>query len=157
MLKRLVVCRHGSYGSDGKLNPHGRGQMMVLAKKLELAMKGMSIRILSSTATRAKQSADVLGVTLLGLPNKLPIEEHGTLFERDGHPTDFHGTLVLLRSLVPAVDVTILVTHVKHAREFPSYFAAHQLGRPSVRSSLIDLGEYWDLDCQTGALTRVSS
>jgi len=63
-VKKLVIIRHGAYGNDGCLNEFGKGQIKSLAEKLREHMSGDKVVLLSSTANRARQSAEIISSVL---------------------------------------------------------------------------------------------
>ncbi|MFH1212055.1 MAG: phosphoglycerate mutase family protein [Candidatus Woesearchaeota archaeon] len=63
-MKHLFVARHGSYGKDGRINDAGREQMKALAAVIKGILVGSPAHIVSSTASRALDSAQVLAEEL---------------------------------------------------------------------------------------------
>lgn len=131
--------------------------MVVLARLLEPHVKGMPVRILTSPAPFARESASILGSVLLPPLPKVVIEAYDILCPSVHEPANFKGTHGLVRCSVGAAQAMVLVTHDKHLRGFVDYYAKHELGCPAVRTHLIDPGEAWVLDCVTCNLARVSA
>jgi phosphohistidine phosphatase SixA len=149
-MRQLMVVRHGHYGDDSRLSDRGRAQMGALAEKLRAIMSGALALILTSTATRARESAKILSSSL-----GVGCEEHEILWSDGSHPEDLRGTLELVRSHQDKVDVLILVTHQEYAEDFPPFFAREELRTP-MRTGLIAKGEAWVVDCAQKTMTLVS-
>lgn len=122
-LRFLVVARHGDYGGDDNLSQRGAEQMRNLAEKMLSIVDGSKIILLSSTARRASQSAEVISQVL-----KVPFEEHEVLWSENCHPENEAELLELVRARKPENQAMILVTHLEYAEYFPTYFARHELG-----------------------------
>ncbi len=148
-MKQLIVVRHGHYGYDDRLNDYGRNQIGMLAEKLKSTMNGETVMVLTSTADRARESAEIIGSVLC-----VGFEEYAILWSEACHPEDFPGTLELVRSFKDEIDVLVLVTHYEYVEDFPSYFAKKELGI-SMCSGLIEKGEAWIIDCLGKKLTHM--
>lgn len=148
-MKHLIIVRHGQYGPGQQLNDRGRAQIEALADRLKSFMNGVKVMILTSTADRARESAEILGSAF-----GVGFEEHEILWSESSYPEDLPGTLKLVRSRKDNADVLVLVTHYEYVEKFPSYFARNELGTP-MSSGLIEKGEAWVIDCFQKTLTHV--
>lgn len=151
-MRHLIVVRHGQYGYDERLNERGRTQICALAEKLKPFMDGSTVCILTSTADRARESAEILGSSF-----GIGFEEHEILWSEECHPEDLPGTLELVRSRKDKADVLILVTHLEYAEDFPTYFALEELGTSMGPSRSVEKGEACLLDCSKKTLIYVRS
>lgn len=117
-LQKIIVVRHGSYGSEGNLTEEGREQVRKLARELATRLDGCSIVILSSPAQRAKETSEILA-SRLGV---LSFEQHPCLRSEGDFLTDRQAneTLELVAQKGGMHDVIILSTHFEFISEFPS-------------------------------------
>lgn len=141
-MKRLVVVRHGEYGSGDHLNEEGRAQMNALAEKLKPLFSGCSVLVLTSTANRARESAEILTAAF-----SAACEAHEILLSESSHQEDLPGVYELVRSRQDLADVVMLVTHLEYARDFPSYFGEKQLETHWHQGEL-EKGEAKVIDCE---------
>ena len=140
-MERLVLIRHGSYADeDERINDDGRKQMTLLAERLR-ELNGSSVLLLSSTAPRALDSAEVLSGLL-----EIPIEEHAILWSDIDHPMNFKKTLDLIRESGGRAQTLLVVTHLDYAKYFPGYFAQEEWAI-SIRSFDVWKGQAVILDC----------
>lgn len=70
-VEKLVVARHGDYGSDGHLSERGRAATEMLAGHIRTFMGEKYVQhgvtlVLSSESARARETADIIA-SLLGL------------------------------------------------------------------------------------------
>lgn len=142
-MKKLVVIRHGEYDVRYNLNDEGRSQMQNLSAYLVENFKGMKMVILSSSAPRALQSAEVIGEVL-----ELPVEKHKVLWSGGDGYSQNNATVLNLVKEKDEFDVVMLVTHLEYCEEFPGYFIENALGgeyKPAGSSK----GGARILDCET--------
>lgn len=147
-LRKLITARHGNYDSNLNLNQRGVNDITRLAEGLRPHLMG-NVKLLSSTAPRAIQSAEVLGKIIGVKP-----EGHEVLWSDGSHPTDLPGVLKLVRESAELCDTLILMTHLEHGEAFPWYFGREELG-VNIQSQEIQKGEAWVLDIETRQLTHV--
>lgn len=141
-MKKLIVVRHGDCDRrDDQLNDLGRDQISRLAGKLKPIIDGGTVLILSSTAARARESAEILAKSF-----GVTFEEHQILLSGGGRREDLLGALALVRARMDLADVLILVTHMEYADRFPEYFAKEVLG-VSISFPEVERGEAVVIDC----------
>jgi len=122
-MKRFIVIRHGNYDENtGRLDAFGRGQMTELAGELKPYLVG-PIRVLSSTARRALDSAEALTKAI----GHEGFESHLVLWCDDRHPQDEDGAMKLIKEKSAGVETLIVVTHLEHAESLPSRFGREVL------------------------------
>lgn len=134
-MKYLIIIRHGDYAERGRLSGNGRRQIEKIAKKVKFFAEGGRTQIISSTAIRAEESAEIIGQILA-----VPVETNEILWSEEDHPEDFAELLDLIRSRQNEVDCLILVTHLEYTLSFPGYFAKREW-RAEVPSLGIQKGE----------------
>lgn len=141
-MERLILFRHGRYNGSLELSDEGRQQMEVLAEKIRPELSGgKRALILSSTAPRARQSAEVVGGIL-----ELAIELHEVLWSDNDHVEDFDATLALIQDRQEEADVLILVSHLEYVEDFPRFFGRKVLDVP-VQSMDPGYAEGCIIDC----------
>ena len=116
-MKHLVVVRHGYY-EDGRLTASGRQQIEGLGAILAERLKGSSIVLLSSTATRAMETSEILARHL----GDVAFEEHGALHSggMQFHDGQEQKVLRLVEERGQTHDVVVLSTHLEFIDFFPS-------------------------------------
>jgi len=148
-MKKLIVARHGWCDLDEHLDDCGVKEIRILGDNIKKIADGERVLILSSTAPRGRESAEILSCCL-----GVGFEEYDILWSDNSHPENMPEVLKLVRSRKDEADVIILVTHYEYAGRFPAYFAKEELGE-NIPSSLIGNAEAWILDCENKILTRV--
>lgn len=143
-MKRLIIVRHGSYGDNGRLNDRGRSQIESLTKKIQAMVGSDSIVILSSTADRAQESAEILS-QMSG-----EFENHTVLWSESSRPPENQVVLDLVKTKREA-DTVILVTHYEYVDTFPRFFGIRELNT-DLNSRVIEKGEAWIVDCENKTL-----
>lgn len=135
-MKKLIVVRHGAYGSDGHITAQGRLDIDGLAESISRSVDHPSvIKILSSTVTRAVDSAEHLSLRLkLG-----GIFLYGSL--STDHGTDLDGVIKLIEAWAPEVDVLVLMTHYEFCRDLIPQYATEKLGMHPSHRLLVDIAE----------------
>lgn len=151
-MKKLIIARHGAYGDDLNLSPFGQQQMMSLAKQIKGHINGDRVVILSSTAPRAQQSAEILAQHL-GVIHQL----HDLLWSDSDHPHDHHEALKLVRTHKDSVDVIVLVTHLEYGEEFPQFFSNRELNGTRMDGNGIGKGQAWIIDCELKRMLLITS
>ena len=147
-METLIVVRHGDYNHNG-LSNYGREQISSLSNKLKPFINNAPHLILSSTATRAIESAEIIAKIF-----NAPYEEHEILWSESRHPEDFPGTLELIRSRKHEIKVITLVTHYEYVESFPEYFAKKELDA-KLYSHLIGKGEAWAIECNNKTIQHI--
>ena len=147
-MKLLIVARHGGYTND-HLDQDGIRQIGILTDKLRPVIGRSSVRILTSTAARAQESANILARAF-----GVQAEAHDVLWSDEHHPQNNSAALLLVQSRGGDVDILMLVTHFEYAKDFPGYFSTTHLGvrLPSVS---IKTGQAWVLDCEKKTIIRI--
>ncbi len=118
-MKKIFILRHGEYRNDNgryPLSDNGKRQVRELACLLkENIGDETSIRILSSVALRALQSADIIAAAL----GDIEYEQHELLwFDGDGHgKRDYEGVIELIRER--DIEVVIVITHDPYVSSLP--------------------------------------
>lgn len=151
-LRKLVLVRHGTYDKTGGLDLFGEGQMKVIAEKLRLIVDGQSFLILSSTAKRTTESAEIITTIL-----KKDFEEHKVLWsegKKSSHPEDIPAVLALLKEREKDADIIILVTHLEYVEGLPWDFGKSFLGI-GLHKLLVKRGEGIVINCETKNLRRL--
>ncbi len=147
-MKRLIVVRHANYKGDMTISESGVRQMKELARRLKQHVEGRVVRMLTSTAPRAIGSADVLAASL----NLSGYIEALSLRKDDEHWSDLREVLKLVREQLQDVDVLIVVTHLDHAEELPSFFAEEVLGKQGINPVGLMKGNAVIVDCETSEM-----
>ncbi len=141
-MKKLIVVRHGAYDvATMNLHDIGRRQMLDISPKIHDAIGNDTAIILSSTAPRAEQSAQVLADQL-----NTDIELHEVLWSESGRPTKPDTVLELIKSH-DEKDVVILLTHLEYTDIFPAYYARRVLNTNPECQLPLSKGEMLILDC----------
>lgn len=124
MLELLIVIRHGVYDHNERLSGLGKEQMLDLVGALGPLLAGRKTSLLTSTAPRARDSAEVLADGL-----SLDYEEHSLLWSDDEHYVDIAAALDLIeRKGAEGYQVVILVTHLEYVEDLPPAFLAERFG-----------------------------
>lgn len=138
-MKFLILVREASRRRDGSLSKSGEKMIEKLAKKLKPFTDGEDIRILSSTAKAAYESAESLFGFLSA--REMTIESHDVLWSGNGRPMNKLSVLNLVREHQDSTDIIILVTHAKYVQHFPSYFLEEELKEHTPMQYLVEKGE----------------
>lgn len=140
---KLVIIRHGDYDSRRQLDETGRRDIEGLSAKLKERLNGASVLILSSTADRAWQSAEITSRVF-----SVPYEKHDVIWSQDSHPPNPKALLELIRSRENDAKVIMLMTHLEYSEDFPGYFAKNYLGGAQLPFHAISKGEALIIDCE---------
>jgi phosphohistidine phosphatase SixA len=143
-MKQLVVARHGMYNSRHQLSDEGRVQIDQLAYSLHHTLARYpleQIALLSSTADRAKDSADRLA-SFFGLT----VEYHEVLWSEGGHREDLPAAFDLVSRYAEKAGLVVMVTHLEYGEKFPEYYAKQALGQ-SWRTPGLSYGQGILIDC----------
>lgn len=145
-MKLFVLCRHGSY-QNGHMDSLGERQ----AKRLRPRIKGLKVRVISSTAPRASQYTDVL-VRELGLTDRY---DDALLWSDSDHPSDNEGATQLLVYQSQEVDVLIVVTHLEYAYTLPRLYV-REMCDASIWSTELDEGDACLFNCEALTISYIS-
>lgn len=143
-LKKLFIVRHGDYLSSGEegLSPLGIRQMESIGAEIKTQhINGTKPRIITSTATRAKQSADILTRIL-----EVEAEEHEVLWSENRRPPQVKKVFDLIDLDGP--EVVIMVTHLEYTELLPLYFGVYALGGSKLPYREIRKGSAYVIDCE---------
>lgn len=92
----VVLVRHGRYDRDtGNLTAQGRGDILRTCNRLAGLALGDSLLIMSSTAPRAEESAELLS---MNLPGRLVVDDELTRQGNRPGVEDFDGMLESIAS-----------------------------------------------------------
>ncbi len=149
-MKKLIIVRHGAYDENsGDLNGPGRNQIEALGVEIKAKhTNGVKPLILTSTVTRAVQSAEILGQIL-----ETAIEPNEVLWSSSNRSPKVDEVLELLLSHEEN-DVVILVTHLEYTEELPPAFGSRVLEVTDFPSSAIEKGEAWIINCESRTLSK---
>jgi len=107
-------------------------------------INGNRVILLSSTANRACQGAEILSEVL-----GVEYQPHEVLWSDSMYPEDCTKVLELVRRHKNRADIIILVTHLEYGEGFPSHFGQHELDGTNLDGRGIEKGQAWLIDCQT--------
>ena len=148
-MQRLILVRHGEHYHTS-LNNRGRAHIARLGEALKPTINGGRILILTSTATRARESAEILG-QILGVE----IGQNEILGDGN-YSEDMKEELDLICSNKESADVLILVTHLEQVTALPWIFGKEELRVNDFPCKMINKGEAWDIDCEQKTITLIS-
>lgn len=113
-LKTLIIVRHGDYSGED-LNSYGKAQMKKIAEMIKEHTGEVPFVILTSSAPRAKQSAEVIS-SVLGIKVKYESE---AFWSDNRHSQNDDRFLQELRNNVDGAEHAILVSHLEYVKEMP--------------------------------------
>lgn len=149
-MSKLVLVRHGDYGSDGELTDRGRS---ILRKASKLLSQNVDppVRIGSSVLARARHSTSIIAEQLTAASIEY-FEELAT--GKDAPNTKYaRGDLSAAHRIVERLFVdartVVLVTHYEICDYYPDFFLEARFG-PSIGSRPMRRGEILVIDCETG-------
>lgn len=149
-MKHLFIVRHGDYGRDDHLNETGKKQMQRVGAAIR-EIVGDSAYILSSTAPRGIDSAEVLAVQL-GLPKDFETTEDLWTARDSPKEKKFYCDSELLLRMIDErrdrADGLILVSHLEICGELPGAFYQKEFGKDKYLGS-INKGQAYHIDLQT--------
>ena len=148
-MKKLIIVRHGDYLPDGNLSEFGERQLLDLAWKINRLVEGDSAVLISSTAPRAEQSADLLHPRVQGITSytKNPI------FWSEAHrqPNIEAGLQIIEEQ---TADVVIIVTHFEWGQDLPTAFAERFL-QTRFPLKQLNKAQAWVIDCEAKTRVRI--
>lgn len=144
-LKKLILVRHGEYNLGTKgLSDNGCDQINYLVDKIAPFINKGNTTILSSTAKRAAESADIISER-----TGVGYENHEILWSDEEHREDYEGAMELIEQHINKVETLVLVTHYEYAERLPGIFAKAKLAK-NIWPVAIPKGYAAMLDCVTG-------
>lgn len=157
-LDLVIFVRHGEYDDDimdGRLDEWGCRQLRALSEKIFALVAGRKTKVLSSTAKRAMESADIIAQKF-----GVPVSGHEILWSDSSHPWSYPDAshFVVAQNhdeQSSEFKVAVVVTHLEYIRGLPRFFAKTFLNA-DVESREIPKGCAWVLDCQAKTLTSLS-
>lgn len=141
-MKKLIVIRHGEYDeATGHLSEKGRVDVQRLVEKLSPVIGDSTVRIFTSPATRAVETAEIFADMRGGL-----VEQHPILCPEKGKDPDYAQLLTWMETRQAFAEVIILVTHGV-VGEFAGHYANRRLGL-KVREEMVDHDMAYVVDCE---------
>ncbi len=117
MKKQIFLLRHADYeggGADPALSISGKNQALVLAQKIKSVLGEGDITIWSSSASRAKETAQIIKEEMQLA--EMIIEEK--LWSDNSHEYDFDWLKRKIEDF--SGEILIIVSHLEYVRYFPS-------------------------------------
>ena len=112
-MKKVILVRHGNcHEATGQLDDEGRAQIEILVEILRAHLNGRSVRMLSSTAARAVQSAEIIA-------RRLAVEFERNESLKYGLDDDLQKVWDLIKD--DGHEVAVLVAHKETAEFFPEF------------------------------------
>ena len=146
-MKNLVVIRHAACGNDGRISEDGRQQMHRLFDHLHRFVNAGTVLVLTSSASRATDSAAVLVREFECVDLAVEIEKHDLLWSDVHHREDIPGALALLARSRDRADTIVVVTHLEYAGELPERFTLQESWPEPIPLLGVDRGQAVLLDC----------
>lgn len=148
-MQKLILVRHGEYGADLGLTATGEQQIRSLIPALAAMTQGRKFAVVTSTATRARESAAILATGL-----QTVFEENRLLGADDLWMEKHQELLDYIKEATRQLDVLILVTHMEYVDQFPHYFAQIEL-QTELPYHMSRKGEVVVIDCEAKSLTVI--
>lgn len=142
-MKYLALVRDADSGVDGRLTTSGHEQMYRLSRQLKEHVGALSVRILSSSAPRAKDAATILSQAF----EVDSFEAEELWWSHSCEPGSLPYALARIRECAPSADVLVVVTHREYVDHLPERFGREELGvdLPPVNANK---GEAVVIDCE---------
>jgi phosphohistidine phosphatase SixA len=147
-MKGAIFVRHGNYDSHGGLSERGRAQIEGACSRLSphvLAL-GPSVALLTSSAPRARESAEIVARHLRAFLDVTP-ESHEELWSDSEHRCNLTTASELVRQRGETADLVIVVTHLEYVEYLPRF-----LGPDDIRHRWYpprpNYGEGYVIDCR---------
>lgn len=139
---KLLVINGDSNESDMYLNDNGKSRIEKLSDKIIPLVGNDKAVILSSLASRVKESAKIIADRL-----EVNFEAYSDLWSDADHSTNFSRLTDLVKPFMNKSNVinVILVTHLEYVAFYPRYFSAILLEK-ELYSYPLDFGCMWVLD-----------
>ncbi|MES2215889.1 MAG: phosphoglycerate mutase family protein [Patescibacteria group bacterium] len=144
-LEYVTFARHGECDDGGNLNDWGVSQIEDLGRQLEPLLHGGTVRIISSTAPRATQSAEILSRVFAA-----PVESYRFLWSGPSSPFWSEYDLKAAADLVcqSTASRVIMITHKEYVLELPHWFGENMLGEGRYPSADLPHGGAVVIDCK---------
>ncbi len=155
-MKKLVIFRHGhDHGTRESLSPSGRERVRETAEKLSPHFDGSSLLILSSTALRAVETAEIIAERFCA-----SFESHDVLWSGGGGKCrgsfeDFAKVLEIINGHEKQADVVVLVTHYEYVEAFPAFFGRKCLDAKLPVVDAIPKGTALLINCETKEMVHI--
>lgn len=156
-MDKMIVVRHGHYDHRERLSEVGQGQIATLAERLAVHVDGgNSLTLLSSTAPRAMDSAEILAKKFGVSYERLDVLWTGNDAMRIGEEEDFKELMGIINGRHSKARVVIIVTHYEYVEDFPAFFGKTILNA-RLHGWVIDYGEAFVIDCGTKEMVHISN
>lgn len=155
-MKDLLIVRHGNYGRNYHLDEVGREQIAKMAKWIRMLSELGSLALLSSTAPRAIESAEIIGKEIGVQIHEHPILWSGgdAIFGDERERWSSEGVVALIRQY-EQYDTVILVCHLESTESVPERFGDRVLGVHTFPYKEVGKGEGWLIDCKLKTCTKI--
>lgn len=140
-MKKLIIVRHGRFGTDDSLSEEGRLQTESLATIIKKRINGSDVLLLSSPIKRALESAEIIGTALQVGPKILNALRHANEME---------STADQIKRLLSRHEIVIVVAHEPHSVALPPFFTKEKKDFDPLSFS-----EAYVIDCDSGDWTRI--
>lgn len=151
-LRTLILIRHGEYDKKTMgLNKTGKAQIKDLCSKLMPIINNGDVVILSSTAKRAIESADIFK-EITGIN----YGQHELLWsDEPSRIADYPAALKLIQKYADKAKTIIIFTHLEYVENFMTFFTKSQLDGTNIKSHVIPKGTAWVLNCEKKTLKQI--
>ncbi|MCL5411570.1 MAG: phosphoglycerate mutase family protein [Patescibacteria group bacterium] len=149
-MRYLIIMRHGEETENDFLGFAGRLKVTAVAKRITAIVKGPVV-VISSPWEGACETAEILAKKF-----KAELRISDILFASSGKDEDCFAAAALVLAEKEGTEAVILVTHLKYAKSFPSYYGKHFLGGVRWESKELDKGEAWLIDCDAKILQKIT-
>ncbi len=156
-MKKIILVRHGYYNrGDGSLDKIGQLQIRAIGESIKSKLnEGESVQIMSSTARRAEQSAEIL-TEILGVN----FERQPRLWTGSDKPRNITTSCEMVGDLImdSKADILILVLHLEYSDWLPRFIQDHIIsGGSKFPSKETEKGQAWLIDCKAKTCTLMTS
>ncbi|OHA31904.1 MAG: hypothetical protein A2928_02175 [Candidatus Taylorbacteria bacterium RIFCSPLOWO2_01_FULL_45_15b] len=149
-LVKLIIVRHGEYGSDGRLTEFGREQINRLAKLIAKRIKRHTKKIMvASPAKRTLETADILKEHL-----NIAFTAEEFLQTDSGVLSEHKGLLAIEFLSKSVAQLVIFVTHYEYGIYFPSVLASRYLGT-CIATRELSRGAARIICCKSGSMEDI--
>ena len=145
-MRRLIIVRHGRYRTDGSLSLFGRESIRELVCRLESLVDEGPILVLSSSAKRAYESANILAEAL-----EADFESSDVLWSEQYRPARPDTVLSMILSRADDYETVIVVTHLEYVQTLPTHFSKRVLAC-ELRLDHLRRGGACVIDCERRAI-----
>ena len=127
-MKHLFLARHGDYEDGGtRLSNSGRQQIGLLSFSIKDIINGSFAYIVSSTSTRASESAKILGARL-NLSKEIELDSYLVDLNRECYPKCYNDSMAFIDKRRDNADGLIIVTHKSEVRDLAEWFMKKEFG-----------------------------